>query len=93
MPNFSTLIYQQNKTKQNKTKQSVHVMIKHDKDACKRKGQDVNGYTPRTSLAQIEKLIAARKEMESNSPQPTIEIQEEEKDDDVLAALNKDCEQ
>ena len=68
-------------------------MIKHDKDACKRKGQDVNGYTPRTSLAQIEKRIAARKEMESNSPQPTIEIQEDEKDDGILAALNKDCEQ
>ena len=72
----------------------MHVMIKHDKDACKRKGQDIKGYTPRKSLEDIEKIIAARKEMgESNSPQPTIEIQEDEKDDDILAALNKDCEQ
>ncbi len=39
-------------------RQSVHVMIKHDKDACMRRGLPVKGYTPREPLPV--RLAAAR---------------------------------
>ena len=86
----------------NRVEDSVHVMIKHDKEACKKRGVPTKGYTPRKPLSDIE-AAARKKEAElalqngNHSPQPTIEAREEDdgKDDDILdACLAKaDCEQ
>lgn len=87
----------------NRVEDSVHVMIKHDKEACKKQGVPTKGYTPRKPLAEIEAAARKKKEAElarqngNHSPQPTIEAREEEdgKGDDILdACLAKaDCEQ
>jgi hypothetical protein len=73
-------------------------MIKHDKDAMKRRGQPEKGYAPRQPLA--ERLAAAR-QMEAERQQQaepasvrSIQATEEDagNDNDILAAISKaDC--
>ena len=69
-------------------------MIKHDKEACKRRGQPEKSYTPRAPLSErlaaARKLEAARKE----ASHVTISAHEDdgENGDDILAAVTKaDC--
>ena len=69
-------------------------MIKHDKKACKQRGQPEKTYSPRAPLSErlaaAAKLEAARREA---SP-VTIEAREEDDEgaDDILAAVTRaDC--
>jgi len=76
-------------------------MIKHDKEACKKRGQPEKAYAPRAPLS--ERLMAARKmeashNNETSHSHATIEAREEdgesesEADRDLLAAVAKaDC--
>jgi len=81
----------------NRVEDSVHVIIKHDKEACKRKGQPEKVYAPRTPLS--ERLVAARKmeaARKANSSHATIEATEDdgesELDGEILAAVSMaDC--
>lgn len=73
---------------------SVHVMIKHDKEACKKRGQPEKSYSPRAPLSErlaaAGKMEAARRE----ASHATIEAREEDDDggDDILAAVTRaDC--
>mmetsp|Transcript_15499 Transcript_15499/g.28170 ORF Transcript_15499/g.28170 Transcript_15499/m.28170 type:complete len:165 (-) Transcript_15499:364-858(-) len=77
---------------------SVHVLVKHDREACKRRGQPEKVYTPRAPLS--ERLIAVHKmedarHLASHASTP-IEAREEdgesEMDRDILAAVSMaDC--
>mmetsp|Transcript_7530 Transcript_7530/g.13706 ORF Transcript_7530/g.13706 Transcript_7530/m.13706 type:complete len:154 (+) Transcript_7530:99-560(+) len=76
---------------------SVHVIIKHDKEQCQKKGQPVHNYSPRAPLSErlesARKLEVARKASNSHV---TIEAKEEdgesELDDEILAAVTMaDC--
>ena len=66
--------------------QSVHVMMKHDRDAAKQRGQPVRGYVPRQPLS--ERLAA----MEAARQRAAIKARENEEDRDILAAVTMaDC--
>mmetsp|Transcript_6773 Transcript_6773/g.11024 ORF Transcript_6773/g.11024 Transcript_6773/m.11024 type:complete len:149 (-) Transcript_6773:1205-1651(-) len=76
---------------------SVHVIIKHDKEQCQKKGRPAHHYSPRTPLSErlesARQLEAARK---ATISQRTIEAKEEdgesELDDEILAAVTRaDC--
>ena len=67
-------------------------MIKHDKEACKRRGEPVHGYTPRAPLS--ERLAACRRmeaarHQAAQSSHAAIEAREDEADGDILAAVAK----
>lgn len=81
-----------------KVEDSVHVIIKHDRESCKRQGQPEKAYTPRAPLSEI--LVAAHKEealrRQTSASPKRIEAREEdgesEVDRDILAALSTaDC--
>ena len=73
----------------NNVEDSVHVMIKHDKEACKRRGAPESHYTPRAPLS--ERLAAARKAEEARHHQETARVSAQAEDDILAAVAKADC--
>lgn len=77
----------------NRIEDSVHVMLKHDKVGHQRRGEPQKGYTPRESLS--DRIAACRKmetERKEASRPSAIEAEEDDGDNDILAAVSKaDC--
>lgn len=73
---------------------SVHVMIRHDKEKAQKKGQQTKGYTPRrplpSNLASLRHANATGAEQQGIVIKATEDDEESEADKRLNAALNAD---